>query len=223
MSILRAEHLSREYTKGPHTIEAVKNVDISIEEGEMICILGRSGSGKTTLLNLLGLLDRPTEGVIFFRDEKVAMNSLPALTRLRRMHFGFVFQQFNLIPHLSAEENVALPLRYSGVRHCERIRRAREMLECVGLGGRTAFKWDELSGGEAQRVAVARALVNSPALLLADEPTSELDTETSRELLELLLSLKKKSNTSMIIVSHDAQISNYATRVMEMKDGQLIG
>jgi ABC-type lipoprotein export system ATPase subunit len=222
MSILRTENLSRTYIKGAHRVEAVRNVSLTIEEGEMICILGRSGSGKTSLLNLLGLLDRPTGGALYFQDREIDFRSLSLLTRLRRLHYGFVFQQFNLIPHLSAQENVALPLRYAGIPLRERLRRAQEMLERVGLGERKSFKWEELSGGEAQRVAVARALINRPLLLLADEPTSELDTETSKELLELIADLRISTKTTMFIVSHDAQISSYATRVLEMNDGKIV-
>jgi ABC-type lipoprotein export system ATPase subunit len=221
MALIEAVDLTKIYSKGPHQVAAVKGVSLSLEKGEVLCILGRSGSGKTSLLNLLGLLDVPTKGQILLEGRGMADISSTEKARLRRCHFGFVFQQFNLIFHLSAEENVALPLKYDGIVYRERMRRAREMLHMVGLEQRRGFTPDELSGGEAQRLAIARALINRPQLILADEPTSELDTETSGEILELLMRLRQEHGTTLIIVSHDPHVATYAQRTLSMKDGEL--
>jgi putative ABC transport system ATP-binding protein len=221
VEVLRAESLVKVYRRGAHSINAVADVSLSISQGECICVLGRSGSGKTTLLNMLGLLLAPTSGRILMAGREIDLSAPAGLAALRREHFGFIFQDFTLIPHLSAEENVALPLKYAGIGRGKRDARARDMLERVGLGGRLGFKWDELSGGEAQRVAIARAMVNRPRLIFADEPTSELDSETSRSLLELLTELRNEAGTSMLIVSHDRDIASYADRVFRMKDGAL--
>lgn len=219
MEVLRAEELSKVYRHGPHRVNAVIQASMTISQGECICILGRSGSGKTTLLSMLGLLLIPTSGRIYIGEKEVCVSAPGKLAALRREHFGFIFQDFTLIPHLSAEENVALPLKYAGMSRKKRQARARAMLERVGLGERTGFKWEELSGGEAQRVAIARAMVNSPKMLFADEPTSELDSETSHSLLSLLTELRSEVGTSLLIVSHDREIASYATRVFSMKDG----
>jgi putative ABC transport system ATP-binding protein len=224
VEILRAEELNKVYRHGPHSISAVRQVSLTISKGECICILGRSGSGKTTLLSMLGLLLIPTSGRIYIGEKEVRLSAPGApgaLAALRREHFGFIFQDFTLIPHLSAEENVALPLKYAGISRIKRQVRARAMLERVGLGERTGFKWEELSGGEAQRVAIARAMVNNPKMLFADEPTSELDSESSHSLLSLLTELRNEAGTALVIVSHDKDIASYATRVFSMKDGSL--
>lgn len=221
MEVLRAEELNKVYRHGPHSVNAVRQASLNISQGECICILGRSGSGKTTLLTMLGLLLIPTSGRIYMGEKEVCLSAPGALAALRREHFGFIFQDFTLIPHLSAEENVALPLKYAGISRRKRQARARAMLERVGLGERTGFKWEELSGGEAQRVAIARAMVNNPKMLFADEPTSELDSETSHSLLSLLTELRNEAGTALLIVSHDKDIASYATRVFSMKDGLL--
>jgi putative ABC transport system ATP-binding protein len=221
MALMEAQNLTKIYVRRAHRVVAVKALSLSLEKGEILCILGRSGSGKTTLLNLLGLLDVPTEGQILLEGKRVAEATGREKARLRRSHFGFVFQQFNLIFHLSAEENVALPLRYDGIAYGERMKRAREMLKMVGLDHRRSFTPDDLSGGEAQRLAIARALINRPQLLLADEPTSELDTETSREILDLLMELQKEHGTTLVMVSHDQHIATYAHKTLLMRDGEL--
>jgi ABC-type lipoprotein export system ATPase subunit len=221
MVILDARGLKKNYRKGSHVIEALKEVSLSIEEGEILCIMGRSGSGKTTLLSLLGMLDRPTGGTLYFNGREAGNLCAAERTRLRRGHFGFVFQQFNLIPHLTAWENVALPLQYSGIPFKERMRRAEEMLERVNLSGRKGFVFDELSGGEAQRVALARALVGRPSFLCADEPTSELDTETGEEIMSLMAGIQKERGTTMVIVSHDSHVAACATRIVMIEDGRI--
>jgi len=223
MGILEARGLSRQYRKGPHVVEALREVSLHVEEGEILCIMGRSGSGKTTLLSLLGMLDRPDGGTLHFMGGEVGSLSSAGRTRLRRAHVGFVFQQFNLIPHLTASENVALPLRYSGVPYRERVRRAGEMLERVNLQGRKDFVFDELSGGEAQRVAMARALVAGPASLCADEPTSELDTATGSEIMSLMAEIRKERGMTMVIVSHDSHVASRATRIVTIEDGRIGG
>jgi len=221
VEVLRAEELSKVYRRGSHDVHAVTLASLTISKGECICILGRSGSGKTTLLSMLGLLLIPTSGRIFINEKEIRLSAPGTLTAQRRENFGFVFQDFTLIPHLSAEENVALPLKYVGISRRKRQARARAMLERVGLGERIGFKWEELSGGEAQRVAIARAMINNPKVLFADEPTSELDSETSHSLLSLLTELRNEAGTSLLIVSHDRDIASYATRVLSMKDGIL--
>lgn len=221
MHVLEAFNIGKTYRRGKNAVEAVRNLSIAVEDGEMISVTGRSGCGKTTLINMLGLLELPTEGRIVLKGCEVKASSMNELTRKRRENFGFVFQQFNLIPHLTAQENVALPLKYCGVSYAERMKRAREMLDMVNLEKRKEYKWHELSGGEAQRVAVARALINNPSVLFADEPTSELDTETSKELLELLMRIREELKTTMIIVSHDLNITSYATRILKMNDGNI--
>jgi ABC-type lipoprotein export system ATPase subunit len=223
MALMVAENLQKHFRRGPHSVEALKGVTLSIDEGEILCIMGRSGSGKTTLLSLLGLLDMPTGGSLCFRGREAGNVSLRERTDLRRSCFGFIFQQFNLISHLTAAENVALPLRYCGVPHGKRMERASAMLERVGLLHRREFFFDELSGGEAQRVALARALINRPAVLCADEPTSELDTVTGEEIMSLMVTMQKELGTTMILVSHDHLVASCATRIVTMEDGMLHG
>ncbi|MDQ7824393.1 MAG: ABC transporter ATP-binding protein [Candidatus Eremiobacteraeota bacterium] len=202
-------------------MEALKDISLSIESGDIIGILGRSGSGKTTLLNLLAFLDRPSSGTITLKGREIRTENPALLARERREHIGFIFQQFNLIAHLTAAENVALPLKYCGIPRRKRMERACEMLEMVGMGHRTDFRWGELSGGEAQRVAVARALINRPSLLFADEPTSELDNENSEILHRLIANLAGTMGAAVVIATHDPAIATCTTRLFTINDGTL--
>lgn len=222
MALIETYGLTKIYRMGRAEIRAVDNVDLTIEKGEFVSIMGRSGSGKTTLLNLIGCLDRPTAGSIFI--EGIDVTKLPPgkLPRIRREKIGFVFQQFNLIPTLTALENVELPLRYAGVGGKERVRRAREVLERVGLGGRLNHRPSELSGGECQRVAIARAIVNRPLIILADEPTGELDTQTAAEIVSLLKELNQESGLTIVVVTHDPEVARQTHRTLYLRDGRII-
>lgn len=219
--MLKAVDLVRTYWRGAHAVEALRGVTIELGATECLGVKGPSGCGKTTLMNLLGGLDRPTSGTIRLGDREVTALGERELTLYRRDSVGFVFQQFQLIPHLTALENVCLPLRYKGVAPGERRSRAKRSLESVGMAHRLDFFPDELSGGEAQRVAVARALVKEPKVVLADEPTGELDSRTARELLELIGTLRASLAVAFLIVTHDDSVVSFCDRVVEMHDGLL--
>nr|MDO8044922.1 ABC transporter ATP-binding protein [Candidatus Baldrarchaeota archaeon] len=201
----------------------LKNVNLKVYRGEMVAVVGPSGSGKTTLLNLIGTLDKPTSGKIYIEGEDITTKSEKELTLLRRRKIGFVFQFYNLIPVLTAYENVELPLLISGVPKKEREKRVRRLLEMVGLEDRMNHRPDELSGGEQQRVAIARALVNNPSIILADEPTGDLDTETGLMVVQLMRKLAKEEDSTVIMVTHDPQISEIADRIIYLRDGKIIG
>ena len=221
MPILEAKRLTKVYRRGAAEVRAVDGIDLSVEAGEFLSIMGRSGSGKTTLLDLLGCLLRPTDGKLAVDGEAVIGASDGQLARIRRERIGFVFQEFNLIPTLNAIENVMLPLRY-GPRRSDGRQRATELLELVGLGGRTSHRPTELSGGEQQRVAIARALINEPAVILADEPTGELDSTTSEQLMATLRQLNRERGVTIIIVTHDAGIAGATDRVVRLADGHVV-
>lgn len=222
-SLLRTELLSRVYRSGQVKVRALDGVSIDVRESEIICVWGRSGSGKTTLLNLLGCLDRPTSGRIFLENEELTSLSEEDLPLIRRKNFGFIFSPFNLIPYLSALENVALPLKYSGVPPKERQARALEELARLGLGKKIHSRPDRLSGGELQRVSIARALVTRPRVVLADEPTGLLDTRTAEDFATLV----EESNTSLgqtfLIVTHDEIMRHIARRTLVLRDGRIEG
>lgn len=220
MAVVRCENLTRVYRQGALDVEALRGVSMSVEAGEVVCVLGRSGSGKSTLLNLLGCLDRPTSGRLWIGGDEVSAMRDGARVRVRRERVGFVFQSFNLVESLTAAENVALPLRYAGVGR-ERIARARGVLERVGLPHRADFLPSQLSGGEQQRVALARALVGEPLLVLADEPTGELDSATAADIAALIDELRRTHNTAFVIVTHDEKLAAAASRVLRMEDGRL--
>jgi putative ABC transport system ATP-binding protein len=203
-------------------VRALRGVNLVVEEGEFVSVMGRSGSGKSTLLNLLGCLDRPTEGTVFINGVEVTALPRRKLPRIRQQMVGFVFQQFNLLPSLTALENVTLPLRYSGVGRAEGRQRAMELLKRVGLGDRYTHRPAELSGGELQRVAVARALINRPAIILADEPTGELDTHTAAELMDLLHDLNQTQGQTFIIVTHDPGVAAKTDRMIYLSDGMIV-
>jgi putative ABC transport system ATP-binding protein len=222
MAIVETYNLVKTYRMGLTEVQALRGVDLVVEEGEFLSVMGRSGSGKTTLLNLLGCLDRPTEGSVFINGVEVTALPRRKLPRIRQQMVGFVFQQFNLLPELTALENVTLPLRYSRVGRGEGRRRAMELLEQVGLGGRTGHRPAELSGGELQRVAVARALINRPAIVLADEPTGELDTHTAAEIMDLLHDLNQTRGQTFIVVTHDPGVAEKTDRTIHLSDGMIL-
>jgi len=213
--------ITKVYNIGPVEIRAVNGIDVSIAAGEFLSIVGPSGSGKTTLLHLIGLLDTPTSGIISVDGlETKAMNA-KELTRLRREKIGFVFQEFNLLPVLNARENVELPLRYLKVPTQERHEKAMQALEMVGLTERAGNRPSQLSGGEQQRVAIARALVTDPVLVLADEPTGELDTYNTCKVIELMRDLNRETGQTFAIVTHDPMVADYTRRIITLRDGKI--
>ncbi len=222
MAIVEAHNLVKTYRMGLTEVQALRGVDLVVEEGEFLSVMGRSGSGKSTLLNLIGGLDRPTEGKVFINGIEVTALPRRKLPRIRQQMVGFVFQQFNLLPSLTALENVMLPLRYSRVGRAEGRRRAMDLLEQVGLGDRHSHRPAELSGGEQQRVAVARALINRPAIILADEPTGELDTHTAAELMDLLHHLNQTQGQTFITVTHDPGVAERTDRTIYLSDGMIL-
>ena len=218
--LVRTDRLTRRYLMGDAVVTALDGVSVALEEGETAAIVGRSGSGKSTLLHLLGGLDRPTSGEIYSRGRRLAELTDDDLALYRRRDVGFIFQFFNLVPALTAAQNVELPMTLAGVAPAERRTRAAELLDRVGLGARRTHRPSELSGGEQQRVAIARALVNDPPLVLADEPTGNLDSKTSAEILALLGGLAGKT---IVVVTHDrALAASVARRTIEMMDGKVV-
>ncbi|MDH3270451.1 MAG: ABC transporter ATP-binding protein [Gemmatimonadota bacterium] len=218
--MIRTRGLTKHYVLGAETVRAVRGVDLVIERGEFVAIMGPSGSGKSTFMNMIGCLDTPTEGDYWLNGQLVSDLSDDQLARVRNREIGFVFQTFNLLPRATALHNVELPLIYAGVGSKERQRRAREKLELVGLGDRMGHKPPEMSGGQRQRVAVARALVNEPALLLADEPTGNLDSVTSQDIMAQLEQLNESGQT-ILLVTHERDIAQHARRQVHLKDGMI--
>ena len=218
--IIQTKDLWKTYTMGSETIHALQSVTLDIERGEFLAVMGPSGSGKSTLMNILGCLDSPTKGDYHLNGKPVSAMDDDSLAHIRNQEVGFVFQVFNLLPRASALHNVEMPLIYSHVPAGERQKRAREALEIVDLKDRTDHRPNELSGGERQRVAIARALINNPSIILADEPTGNLDSKTSHEIMELLSKLDRDGNT-IIIVTHENEIAGYARRVIHLLDGQV--
>ncbi|MBK9337038.1 MAG: ABC transporter ATP-binding protein [Lewinellaceae bacterium] len=216
--MISIQNLNKTYIMGAEIVEALKDVSIEIAKNEYVALMGPSGSGKSTLMNLLGCLDSPSNGKYWLNGIEVSTMDDGELAEVRNKQIGFVFQTFNLLPRLSALENVALPLVYAGYSKEDRLEKARITLESVGLGDRILHKPNELSGGQRQRVAVARALVNDPAIILADEPTGNLDTKTSYEIMSLFEQIHKAGNT-VIIVTHEADIAQHAHRIVRLRDG----
>ena len=216
--LIRIENIKREYKMGDVLVQALKDVTINIDKNEYVAIMGPSGSGKSTLMNILGCLDTPSAGLYVLNEHDVSRMNDDELARIRNKEIGFVFQTFNLLPRADILHNVELPLIYSGMAVKERREKAQQALESVGLGDRVKHKPNELSGGQRQRVAVARALVNNPSILLADEPTGNLDTKTSYEILGLFEDLQKNGQT-IVVVTHEEDIAQHAHRIIRLRDG----
>jgi len=218
MNIIETQDISKRYVMGREVIEALKSITIQVRKGEYVAFMGPSGSGKSTLMNIVGCLDTPTAGRYILNGQDVSNMTESALAEVRNKEIGFVFQTFNLLPRQSSLENVALPLIYAGYNKADRTEKAMLALKSVGLEHRAGHKPNELSGGQRQRVAVARALVNDPSILLADEPTGNLDTKTSYEIMDLFDQIHSKGNT-VIMVTHEEDIAEYAHRIIRLRDG----
>lgn len=221
MNALEIKGITKQYQMGDNIVYALKGVSLAIEKGEWISIMGPSGSGKSTLMNILGCLDRPTTGTYYLDGAEVASLSDDQLALERNKKIGFVFQNFNLLPRMDALNNVAMPLIYAGIEREERLRKAAVALERVGLGDRLDHKPNELSGGQRQRVAIARALVNDPTIILADEPTGNLDTRSGDEIMEILGELHRQGRT-IVLVTHEPEIAEFAERIVVVRDGEII-
>ena len=222
--LIEIKDLSKVYGAGSIAVQALRSVSAIVEKGEFVAVMGASGSGKSTLMNILGCLDRPTSGTYILDGEDVSRLSKNQLASVRNRKIGFVFQSYNLLPRLTAAKNVVLPMMYNGHSHTsdkERTERALAMLESVGLGDRAHHKPNELSGGQQQRVAIARALINNPSIILADEPTGNLDTRSSREIMDVLHQLHDRG-TTVVMVTHEVDIASRATRVIYLQDGQIV-
>ena len=218
--VIRVENLTKVYQMGEIEVHALRGVSFSVRKGEVLAIMGPSGSGKSTLMNMIGCLDVPTSGDYYLEGELVSSLDEDQLALVRNRKIGFVFQKFNLLPRASALANVELPLRYAGING-SRKKQALEVLEAVGLGDRVTHQPNELSGGQQQRVAIARALVNGPTIILADEPTGNLDSVSGEEIMNLLLELNRTNGTTLIIVTHDPEVAAVAERVINLHDGSI--
>jgi len=218
--IISVAELSRTYIMGTEKVHALRSVSLEIKKNEYVALMGPSGSGKSTLMNILGCLDTPTSGTYYLNEQLVSDMTDSELAAVRNKEIGFVFQTFNLLPRLSALENVALPLVYAGLRRSKRIEIAQNVLEQVGLADRMTHRPNELSGGQRQRVAIARALVNNPSIILADEPTGNLDTKTSLEILDIFGKIQELGNT-IILVTHEPDIAAFAHRIVKLRDGYI--
>jgi putative ABC transport system ATP-binding protein len=220
--VIRLEAIHKSFFLGPVEVEILKGVNMAVDQGEMLAVVGSSGCGKSTLMNILGFLDIPTSGRYFFNGKEAQSLSDRELSTIRNEQIGFVFQQFHLLPRLTALDNVCLPLVYRGVPEAQRRERAREMLERVGMGERAGHRPAELSGGQQQRVAIARALAGAPGLILADEPTGALDTATSKEIIDLFISLNREEGVTQVLITHDPGVAKRCLRAVRMKDGLIL-
>ena len=221
MDIIKTENIVKDYILGKIKVRALNGIDLQIQKGEFVAIMGPSGSGKSTLMHILGCLDSPTDGTYYLDDVLVSKMPKASLAAVRNREIGFVFQSFNLLPHLNILKNVELPLMYGGMSKRKRTAKAKEVLQNVGLGDRLKHKPGELSGGQRQRVAIARAIVNEPSILLADEPTGNLDSQSGGDILEIFTELHSQGNT-VIIVTHDQAIASRAERIIKIKDGKIV-
>ncbi|MGL5655579.1 MAG: ABC transporter ATP-binding protein [Fusobacteriaceae bacterium] len=219
--MIKIKDLNKYYTNGENSLHALKNVTLHIKEGEFVAIMGSSGSGKSTFMNIIGCLDKEFQGKYSLDNIEISSVKESQLSSIRNTKIGFIFQAFNLLPNLTALENVELPLVYAGIPHKERNLVAKDILERVGLGNRLEHKPNELSGGQKQRVAIARALSNNPSIILADEPTGNLDSKSEEEIMNLFLELNNQGKT-IIIVSHEPEIAKYCKRIVVFKDGNII-
>lgn len=217
-AIIHLEQIRKSYFMGDQQLQVLKGIDLDIHKNEYVALMGPSGSGKSTLMNILGCLDSPTGGSYILNGKDVSKMPDDDLADVRNVEIGFVFQQFNLLPRLTALENVALPLVYAGTSRKQRTEMAMAVIEKVGLGDRSHHKPNQLSGGQCQRVAIARALVNNPSLILADEPTGNLDTRTSNEIMDIFSQIQAAGNT-VVLVTHEEDIANYAKRIVRLRDG----
>lgn len=219
--IVELENVKKVYKLGSVDVPAIKGISIKIYEGEFLAIVGKSGSGKSTCLNLIGCLDKPTSGRIMLLGKDISKLSESELARIRGKTIGFVFQMFNLVPTLNTMENIMLPMIFQGVNKDERMKRVKEIIKLVGLENRMFHKPNELSGGERQRVAIARALVNKPKLILADEPTGNLDSKNGKAIIDLLMKINRESGTTLVVVTHDIELATLAERIVKLEDGKI--
>ncbi|MBR5172276.1 MAG: ABC transporter ATP-binding protein [Phascolarctobacterium sp.] len=220
-TLIELKDIMKTYVMGDNVVHALNHVDVTIDYGEFTSIMGASGSGKSTMMNILGCLDRPTSGEYFLDGKEIAGYNDDELAHTRNAKIGFVFQNFNLLPKLTAQANVALPLIYAGVSEAERMESAKRALEAVGLGDRLDHKPMEMSGGQRQRVAIARALINDPPVIMADEPTGNLDTKSSYEIMDIFKKMNEQGKT-VIMVTHEPDIAAYTKRILVMRDGKLV-
>lgn len=221
MAIIELSGITKTYHIGDMAVDALRGVDLSVESGDMLAIMGESGGGKSTLMNIIGFLDTPSAGSYRFEDEDAGHLDDNDLAHIRNQKIGFIFQQFNLLPRLTALENVSLPLVYRGMQHHQRDQVAKDMLERVGMADRMAHRPPELSGGQQQRVAIARALSGSPSLILADEPTGALDSRVSQEIMDIFLELNQEKKITTVVVTHDPRVGQQCRRTVRMADGRL--
>lgn len=220
-NIIEIKNVKKVYRMGDEKIIALNDISLNIKKGEICCLLGTSGSGKSTLLNMIAGLEKPSKGTIIFKNQHIEMMNEKQLAKFRQLNVGFVFQSYNLLPTLTALENVTLPLIFNGVRRSIRNKKATQMLEAVGLKKRAKHKPSQMSGGQQQRVSIARAFINDPAVIFADEPTGNLDTRTTYEMMDLITGITRKNNQTLIIVTHDLEISKYADSIVHVRDGNI--
>ncbi|WP_304942902.1 ABC transporter ATP-binding protein [Vallitalea guaymasensis] len=217
--IIEIKELKKIYKMGNERVEALKGISLNIKKGECCCILGTSGSGKSTLLNMIAGLEKPTKGQIIIKGQSIEKMNEKQVTKFRQKHVGFVFQSYNLLPNLTALENVAMPMIFGGISKRKREKEAKQMLRAVGLGDRLHHKPSQMSGGQQQRVSIARAFVGTPEIVFADEATGNLDTKTTMEVMELITNMANENNQTLIMVTHDTETAVYADRVIHVRDG----